>query len=165
MSEEQTPRRRGMSSATMIVLLLVVAALGYAYWSFTRGVEAVGAVLKEGASKARQVAVETAEEVTAVFQGGYKNQARFAKAFKELSVHPKVIAALGEPIVEAGLYNYTSAVDGVFARYTYGVNLAGPKGEGKGDVVIVDGDNGAPVVDKASFTGADGRTIDLMVAD
>ncbi len=166
MSEDhQPPRRRGMSPSTAIVLILVVAALAYAWWSFNRGVEAVGAALEEGAKQAKVLAKETAAEVTAIFQGGYKTQPRFKKALNEFVVHPKVIAALGEPIEEQGLYNYQSKVDGVFARYSYGVNLSGPKGKGKGDVEMVEGENGVPVVDKAVFTGTDGMPIDLMVAD
>ena len=65
----------------------------------------------------------------------------------------KVIAALGEPIVERGLYNYTSAVDGAFAIYTFGIHLSGPKGKGKGDVVMVQGEKGY-VIMSASGTEA-----------
>lgn len=166
MPDESQPKpRRSGGSATLIVLLVVAAALAYAWWSFNRGVEAVGTALEEGARQAKHLAKETATEVAAVFQGGYKTQPRFQKALNELVVHRKVIAALGEPIVEQGLYNYTSAVDGTFARYTFGIHLSGPRGKGKGDVVMVQGENGAAVVDKASFTGADGSQIDLMAAD
>ena len=166
MSDVNQPKpRRSGGSATLIVLLVVAAALAYAWWSFNRGVEAVGVALEEGAKQARQLAKETAAEVAAVLEGGYKTQPRFQKALNELVVHRKVIAALGEPIVEQGLYNYTSAVDGAFAKYTFGIHLSGPKGKGKGDVAMVQGENGVAVVDKASFTGADGVTLDLMVAD
>jgi len=95
---------------------------------------------------------------------GYKTEARFADAMKVVTTDARVIAALGEPIAEQGLYGYHvfSGTDG--SQTTYGINLSGPKGTGKADVTVAEV-NGTRTVASAVFADEKGRLTNLLVKD
>ncbi|BCW90576.1 hypothetical protein sos41_37480 [Alphaproteobacteria bacterium SO-S41] len=141
--------RKGVRTSSIIVLVVVLGALAFAATKCSSIIRGIGSEVGDAA---------------AGLTGDYKKQPRFLDIMKLVGNDPRVIAALGSPVTEQGLYNYAySAVNGQVS-VTYGINLAGPTAKGTADVVAEDHD-GKTVIVSAAFKDAKGKLTNLLVSD
>ena len=141
--------RRGVRTSSIIVLVVVLGAIGFGVAKCSSMLQGMGKEIGDAA---------------AGFTGDYKKQPRFLDVMKFVGTEPRVVAALGSPVTEQGLYNYEySAVNGQ-VKVTYGINLAGPTAKGSVEVIAED-DDGKTVITSAAFKDAKGRLTNLLVSD
>lgn len=149
------PAQRSSTRWTSIIVLLVV--LGAIIFAVSKCSDMVSGVVNEVGGAAK--------EALGCINGEYAKQPRFIDVMAKINADSRVTAALGAPVTQESLYNCNYDFQDKAVVVSYGINLKGPLGKGKADVVSTTDKDGKTTTTSATFTDAEGKVTDLLTAD